>query len=108
MSEYAKDIAIAIVGAAIGLAGLLLVFSGFVFSQADTFPPETADAVIAKYKVAGKWGLLPFGIALIDAAMAMVWLLHPDETTYTATVSGFFLALAVGGIYGFVVLVVYL
>jgi hypothetical protein len=108
LPEYAKDIAITIVGAAIALAGLLLVFSGFVFAQADTFPPTTDDKTIKRYKSAGKWGLLPFGLALTDAAIAMGWLLNPCPGLYVAALAGFFMSIGLAAAYGGFCLLIYL
>ena len=52
-----KDIVIAMFGAAVGLAGILLVFVGFVYSHAETI--DLADTR-RKYKIIAKLGLAPF------------------------------------------------
>lgn len=65
--DHAKDLVIAILGGSVALAGLLLVFSGFLFAQAESFPPEhTDDATINRYKSAAgraarKLGHSPLG-----------------------------------------------
>jgi hypothetical protein len=38
------------------LAGILLVFIGFIYSQAATFPSGTAQRVTRRYKIAAKPG----------------------------------------------------
>jgi hypothetical protein len=89
--EYAKDVAIALLGASVGIAGLLLVVAGFVFAQAATFPPdETDDKVIAGFEMAGRLGLIPFILALIEAGFSLLWLAHKSETFYTQASSGDF------------------
>lgn len=100
---------IAVLGAAVALAGLLLVVAGFVFSQAATFPPETTDdTTIAKYEKAGKLGLIPFLIALVDAGACLVWLIHASQCLFYTAVSGFFLLLALSAAYGSVLILRYL
>ncbi len=54
LMDASKDIVTTILGASVGLAGLLLVFSGFLFAQAEAFPRATTDnATINKFKKAG-------------------------------------------------------
>lgn len=105
----AKDVMIAIMGAAVALAGLLLVFAGFVFSQASTFPPEnTDDETITRYENAGKMGLLPFVLALADAAVCLCWLLWRIPCLFPTAAWGFFLLLLLTAGYGAVLLLRYL
>ena len=98
-----KDVIIGILGASGALAGLLLVFSGFVFSQAASFPDTTPDAVIKKYTKAGRLALLPFLGSLVTTLLALAWLLHPVGCIFWPCV-GLFAVLVLGiGIYGTVV-----
>lgn len=91
------------------LAGLLLVFSGFVFSQAASFPPEsTDDKFFRHFERAGKLGIIPFLLSLGDAAMALGWLLTGDSRLYAGTVWGFFLLLALTALYGVWLITFYL
>jgi hypothetical protein len=109
MPEFAKDTAIAVMGASVGLAGLLLVVAGFVFSQVNSFPPEhTDDSVIKNYEIAGKLGLIPFLVALADAAVCLVWLLHSSQCVFSTAIWGFFLLLALTALYGSVLILRYL
>ncbi len=62
----------AILGSSVGLAGILLVFIGFVYSRVETF--EQSDRV-RKYRLVAKLGTLPFLLALISAWMCLIWLL---------------------------------
>lgn len=109
MPEYAKDVILALLGSAVGLAGLLLVVSGFVFSQANTFPPEsTDDALLSRYETAAKLGLIPFILALAEAALCVLWTMDPVPGVYWSSVSGFFLLLLLTALYGAVLLLRYL
>jgi hypothetical protein len=107
--EYAKDVMIALLGASVALAGLLLVVSGFVFAQANSFPSETTDdAMLEKMETAAKLGLFPFVLALIDAALCLVWLMHNSACTYLISEYGFFLLLLMTAAYGAVLLLRFL
>jgi hypothetical protein len=109
MPEYAKDVMLALLGASVGLAGLLLAVSGFVFAQAGSFPPETTDdETIERYQRAGKIGLVPFGLSLAEAGLCLAWLLHSSAVLYHLGVAGFFLLLILTAAYGFVLLLRYL
>jgi len=107
--DFAKDVVLALLGASIGLAGLLLVVAGFVLSQASSFPPaSTPDAVLKRYETAAKLGLIPFGLALAEAALCLAWAGHATPCVYLSVVSGFFLLLAITAVYGFFLLLKYL
>src|SRR5258708_4751663 len=109
MPELAKDVMLAVVGAAVGLAGLLLIFSGFLFAQAAAFPPETTDdATINKYRNAGRLGVVPFLLALAVAALAFAWLIHPATCVYFVSICGFGALLLLSAVYGTFVLIRYL
>jgi len=58
--ENAKDVMLGILGASGAFAGLLLVFSGFIFAQAASFPSTTPNSVIGKYTRAAKIAIVPF------------------------------------------------
>ncbi len=109
MPEYAKDVVLALLGASIALAGLLLVVSGFALAQANSYPAETTDDLrLGRYELAAKLGLVPFLIALVDGALCLIWLLHRSDVFYRSAVGGFFLLLSVTAIYGAVLLLKYL
>lgn len=61
----AIDLALAILQTAVALAGLLLVFSGFLFSKAASFDTKRGD----KFKLLAKCSLLP-----ILTALALAWM----------------------------------
>jgi hypothetical protein len=107
--EYAKDVAITLLGSAVAIAGLLLVVAGMVFSQANSFPAaDTDDALLERYELAGKLGLIPFLTALIEAGASLWWLAHRSDCLYTGIILGFFLLLALTALYGFVLILRYL
>ncbi|HEY5021446.1 MAG TPA: hypothetical protein VII30_03050 [Gemmatimonadaceae bacterium] len=109
MPEYAKDVMIAVLGGSVALAGLLLVFLGFVFTQAAAFPSETTDdEKIARYRNAGRLGLLPFGVAIADAALVVLWLWKPCATMYGLALGVFAALLLATFVYGAVVVLWYL
>ena len=82
-----KDIAIAIFGASVGMAGLLLVFAGYLFAHATTFPTATTDDdIIEKYRNAGRFGVWPFLLSMGNAALALMWMIWPDPLLFKAAV----------------------
>ncbi len=100
---------ISLMGAAVGLAGLLLVVSGLVFAQANSFPSATTDdETLEKLERAAKLGLIPFVLALGDAALCLVWLMHNSICIYLTSEYGFFLLLALTAGYGAVLLLRFL
>ena len=58
-----KDTIIAALGCAIGLAGMLLVFFGFVYAHGESF------ANVSSAKRVVKTGLVPFSLKLVSAAI---------------------------------------
>lgn len=105
MPEFATDVMLGILGASVGLAGLLLVFCGFVFGQAAGFPPATTDdRVIAQYKRAGTLGLWPFLGALLNSLLVVIWFLCSCTGLYFATIGVFLLLLVATAVYGAVVI----
>jgi len=102
-----KEVVIAILGAAVSLAGLLLIFSGFLFTQAWSFPPATSDKIINRVKNAGRAGMLPFVFALAVAAASVFWLTNPSEGIYSFCVKGFIGLLIGTAVYGVLAVLAY-
>jgi hypothetical protein len=96
----AKDVILAILASAVALAGLLLVFSGFVLSQAAGFPNTVDNEITQRFEKAAKVGVWPFLLALLVSAVSFYWLLHPGPTVFGLAVWGFFALLAATGLYG--------
>ena len=96
-----KDVIIGILGASGALAGLLLIFGGFVFSQAASFPAETTDnKIIRRYTTAAKLVVWPFLGLLLDTILAVIWLLRPSVCMFWICVSLFLLLVVGTGVYG--------
>ena len=109
MPEYSKDVMIGVLGAAVGLAGLLLVVAGYVFAQGNSFSrANTDDDLLKRYEMAGKLGLIPFILALCDAGLCLRWLIHSTPCVYSIAVYGFFLLLLLTAAYGSVLILRYL
>ena len=95
-----KDVILGILGASGALAGLLLVFGGFIFAQAASFPSSTDDQIIDKYTKAGRLAIFPFWGFLITMLLSMGWLLHPSQCVYAVCVSLFIILVIGTGVYG--------
>lgn len=89
----------AVLGGAISLAGLLLVFIGFLFSQITASMSDTRQT---RYRRAARLGLTPFCAALALAiAAACYWLAPSDPLAHYLLVATIALAVAVGA-YGLI------
>lgn len=98
--ENAKDVMLGILGASGTFAALLLVYSGFIFAQAASFPSTTADKLLRKYTKAGRLALLPFWGFLVAGIMATVWLIYPQHCVYAVCVVVFLVSIVGTGVYG--------
>lgn len=71
----------------LALAGILLVFIGFIYSQAESFPSGTDQKIIRRYKGIAKVGLIPFVLAIALAGIAFSGLVaSPDSVKHTVTI----------------------
>jgi hypothetical protein len=95
-----KDLVVAVLGAAIGLAGLLLVFAGFLFAQSESFPSTVSDSASARYRRAAKIGVAPFLGCLALAVVAGYWLKSPSPELLHVVWMGFRGLVVVTGLYG--------
>lgn len=100
MAAEPKDLVVGILGASGTLAGLLLVFGGFLFSQAASFPPETPDNVTSKFSKAGRFATWPFIGFLLSTMLCVVWLLYSECWLYWLDVIVFLVSVVATGIYG--------
>ena len=98
-----KDVMLGILGASGALAGLLLVFAGFVLGPREppSFPEDsTPNSVIEQYKKAGRLAVWPFWGALISTLLSLAWLLFSGVVVYWLCI-GLFVSVVIGtGIYG--------
>ena len=100
MAENTKDVMIGILGASGAFAGLLLVFSGFIFAQAASFPSNTDDEVIRRYTTAARLAIFPFLGFLITTLLSLLWLIHPFGVIYVVCVTLFIILVVGTGGYG--------
>jgi hypothetical protein len=96
-AEVAKDIIVAVLGTSVGLAGLLLVFVGFVYARADAFQTKRAD----RYRTLAKLGMIPFLISLLCAWFSFNWLIG-DSSEYLGALLLFRASLITTALYGLV------
>jgi len=86
----AKDVVIAILGSAAGLAGFVLVFLGIIISSYQAYPGEVPAAVVRPYRIAGTALLAAFALGLVTVALSLLWLMNgASPTIYAWTVSLF-------------------
>ena len=100
-----KDTILAIFGASVGLAGILLVFVGFVFSHAESF--QNVGRKKSFQRVA-KLGLIPFAISLFAAFLGLGWLQEPTPTIYYLALLSFKVALGSTLLYGVISVIFFL
>jgi hypothetical protein len=107
--DNTKDIVVAIMGASVALSGLLLIFCGFLFAQAATFPKATtADTVINRYRHVGQIGGLPFLASLALAGVSLWWLMCPSPLLFNLCWVGFIVLLVGTGLYGILAILKYM
>ena len=88
-----ESIGIAILSISVTLAGLLLVFLGFIFSTYKLFPSNTFPNVLFGYKVNAWSAIIVFTLCIINAIISLIWLLNgviPDNVL----ISLFFIIIA--------------
>jgi len=100
-----KDIVIAIFGAAVGLAGILLVFVGFVYSHAETQPLKDDRE---KFKIVAKIGLLPFLVCLSCAFLCLVWMSSSSAAIFGWVRGTLYVGMGLTALYGIVAFLLYL
>ena len=97
-----KEIILSILGTSVGLAGLFLVFVGFLYSRAMAYPPGTDKAIVNKFVRASKWGMLPFSISICVAVTSQLWLAHPIHFFYLVSFWGALITVVSVMVYGLV------
>jgi hypothetical protein len=99
-----KDVILGILGASVSLAGLLLVFVGFVYSHAETFGNIVRRD---RYRLVSRFGLVPFTGTLICAWLCIDWLAG-DQRLYWLALESFRGGVLLTAVYGLVTLLWYL
>jgi hypothetical protein len=87
-----KDAMVAIIGGGVALAGLLLIFSGFLFAQAALLDQRAAvenKAYIEGFRATARLGMVPFSVALLLAALGLVYWEKPTQCVAQTAIWGF-------------------
>jgi hypothetical protein len=100
-----KDIILAVFGAAVGLAGIVLVFMGFVSSHGEGFQNNQRKKI---FKGVAKAGLIPFTLALAAAFLSLCWLENSSAVRYHFAILSFQLSLGSTLLYGIISVVFFL
>ena len=100
-----REIITSILASSVGLAGVLLIFVGFVYSRVETF--ERAEKA-KKYRLVARVGAIPFLLAVSSAWLCLEWLVGPSACLYNNAVLFFKMCLVLTGLYGTVALAFYL
>ncbi len=87
-----KDVVLALLGASAGLAGLVLVFLGFIISTMASFDPGAGAAVLAPYRRTAGVVAGAFALSIATVAVSTWWLIliKDAEGLYVAIVALFF------------------
>jgi hypothetical protein len=91
-----QNVMSALLGASAALAGLLLVFLGFIVTASGTLDDDVPDAIHRSLRRAALVLLVAFGIGLISVALVTAWLVTAtgnDEPLYIVAVTLFALQL---------------
>lgn len=104
----AADVLSMILTASLTLAGILLVFVGFIYSQAQSFPSETDESVTRKFKQVARVGMVPFGLAILIAGLAFQKILAPHTSVGGLIPALFWLEMGLLLLYGIVSVLLYL
>src|SRR2546423_3211517 len=92
-----KDVVLAVLGSDIALAGLVLVFSGFLITKADTYQTRYGD----KFRWFAAAGILPVVFSLI-AAWLCICALQGNQWAAYHVLTGLKIILAITGIYAII------
>ncbi len=94
-----------LLGSSVGLAGILLVFVGFLYSRSEAF--ENVK-LMRKFKRVAKAGIVPFLFALISAWLCLLWIGQPSVDLYNYAMLSFQASLILTGLYGIIAFIYYL
>ena len=84
-----RDIAVAVLGATIALASVLVVFIGFLVAHAEALPAETPNKIKQGYIRAARWGLLPTSVSILEALLCYAWLFSSSDFLLYVWAGGF-------------------
>ena len=98
-----KDAIIAALGASAALAGLLLVFIGFVYARGESYNSIRGD----RFKTAAKIGIIPFLVTIVCVGICFEWLLG-WHSGYVLSIWVFRAGLICTALYGAVMMLFFL
>ena len=85
-----QQVIVTVLGAAAGLAGLVLVFLGIVVTAYQSFPGDTPDKVVSGFRSAAMLTLGTFVLGIGCVALATLWLLTRNNAfLYAAALTVF-------------------
>ena len=93
---------------ALTLAGILLVFVGFIYSRVQAFPSTTDNTVMRRYTVVAKLGTLPFVMALLLTGLTFQDLAAHGTSLWPITRTVFWIEMVMLFLYGTVSILYYL
>jgi hypothetical protein len=97
-----KDVILAVLGSDIALAGLVLVFSGFLITKAETYQTRYGD----KFKMFAATAIIPVVAALI-AAWVCIDAIQGSAWAGPYVLFGLKIVLALSGIYAIIATVAF-
>ena len=105
MNDMQHQVALAVLGSALGLASVLLVFVAFVYGKSEGI------GVVARgrqYRNVARGGFIPFALSMITGWIALTSLQSGAVGTYDLAVIGLQASMVATGVYAFVVVFLYL
>lgn len=105
IDDNQRQIALTALGSALGMASVLLVFVAFVYTKSDT---TNVVARARQYRNVARGGVVPLGIALLTAWVALSCLQTGSLGTYQLAVFGLQASIVLTGLYAVLVMFIYL
>jgi hypothetical protein len=96
-------VVLGVLSAAAAIAGLLLVFIGFLYSRAESYETRRGN----RFRYVAKAGLIPFAVSLICTWLCVDWLTGAVGL-YSWIVLGFRIVLVLTFVYGLISLLWFL
>lgn len=75
-----KDVVLALIGVSAVLAGLVLVFLGFIVAALQTYGAETDKSVLSPLRWSAMFVIVTFTLGLLSVGLAAWWLVSLGES----------------------------
>lgn len=82
-----KDVVLGLLGSASGLAGLTLVFLGFVVAARSSFAPGTPKRVLKRYHLPAAGVLAAFVVSVLCVGASVWWLVDTKRPWFVYALS---------------------